>query len=163
VLAMDLHSFPGCRHRHGLYMTVGPSHHQFHEVGFMRTYAPEDLPAHEFQRPSNVSPGCSQPPSLQIGNIGTNSHFLQPYSAGTFKLLFSVVNLWRDGVGGGVPFATGGSFECRQQRSALVVALRAGDGPALLPWVSSPARSVHDRWPFAPSVPRSRFSENLRS
>jgi hypothetical protein len=84
-------------------------------------------------------------------------HFLQPYSAGTFKRLYSVVNLWRDGVGGGVP-PIGGQFECRQQRSAMLVALRAGDGLALLPWVSSPARSVHDRWPFAPFS--RRFPEN---
>jgi hypothetical protein len=91
-----------------------------------------------------------------VGSCGQG--YLQPYSVGTFKLLFSVVNLWRDGVGVGVPLATGGPFECGQQRSTLLVALRAGDGLALLPWVSSPARSVHDRWPFAPFS--RRFPEN---
>jgi hypothetical protein len=71
------------------------------------------------------------------------------YSAGTFKLLYSVVNLWCDGVGGGVPLATGGPFQCRQQRSALLVALRAGDG------LPSGCRHWHGlymtvAWPIAP-------------
>jgi hypothetical protein len=74
-----------------------------------------------------------------------------------------VVNLWHDEVGGGVPLATGGSARSSARAATqrdVGSSTRAGDGLALL-WVSSPARCVHDRWPFAPFS--RRFPENRMS
>jgi hypothetical protein len=75
--------------------------------------------------------------SVQTRGVDINIFCSPTVPEPSSKLLYSVLrNLWRDGVGGGVPLATGGPFECRQQRSTMFVALRAGDGLALAPSLS---------------------------